>query len=99
MLHRYAWHTSNDVHAGSRYPPVGIGQLRVGRSDLSLAGQLTVPKGTLFWVPHHSMQNVSFNWPHHDKFLPGESWPCLQSSKLLVPRMPHCCSNCSAAPS
>ena len=23
-------------------------------------------------VPHHAIQNVSFNWDDHDKFLPGE---------------------------
>ena len=54
-----------------RYPPVGIGQLRVGRSDISLAGQLTVPKGTILWVPHHTIHNSSLNWPDHAKFKPG----------------------------
>ena len=23
-------------------------------------------------IPHHAIQNVSFNWDDHDKFLPGE---------------------------
>ena len=42
------------------------------RSDLSLAGgQLLVPKGTLLWVPHHTMHNVSFNWDDPTTFLPG----------------------------
>ena len=23
-------------------------------------------------IPHHAIQNVSFNWDDHDKFLPGK---------------------------
>ena len=54
------------------YPPVAFGQMRVSfKHDLVLAGRLTIPKGTLLWVPHHSLQNVSFNWDDPDKFLPG----------------------------
>ena len=56
------------------YPPVGIGQLRVTfKHELVLARKLTVPKGTIMWVPHHALQNVSFNWDDPDKFLPGMS--------------------------
>ena len=56
------------------YPPVAVGQFRVSfQHDLVLAGQLTVPKGTLLWVPHHALQNTSFNWDKHDQFLPGGS--------------------------
>ncbi len=55
------------------YPPVAIGQLRVSYShDITLGGQLSVPAGTVLWVPHHSIQNVSFNWDEPQKFQPGE---------------------------
>ena len=55
------------------YPPVGIGQLRVSYShDITLGGQLNVPAGTVLWVPHHSIQNVSYNWDSPEKFQPGE---------------------------
>lgn len=54
------------------YPPVAIGQLRVSYShDIALGGQLIIPAGTVIWVPHHSIQNVSFNWDEPKKFLPG----------------------------
>lgn len=54
------------------YPPVGIGQLRVSNThDITLAGRLHIPAGTQMWVPHHAIQNVSFNWDDHDKFKPG----------------------------
>ena len=57
------------------YPPVAIGQMRVSYShDIVLGGQLSVPAGTVLWVPHHAMQNVSFNWDEPEKFLPGA--PC-----------------------
>ncbi|KAK9801866.1 hypothetical protein WJX73_003752 [Symbiochloris irregularis] len=56
------------------YPPVGIGQIRVSRRhDITLAGKLHLPRGTLLWVPHHAIQNTSFNWDQPDKFLP-ERW-------------------------
>ena len=56
------------------YPPVAIGQLRVSYShDITLGGQLSIPAGTVLWVPHHSIQNVSFNWDEPQKFLPGKS--------------------------
>lgn len=55
------------------YPPVGIGQVRISTShDIMLADQLHIPAGTCIWVPHHAMQNASFNWDDPDKFLPGE---------------------------
>ncbi len=54
------------------YPPVGIGQIRVSHShDITLAGRLHIPAGTQIWVPHHAIQNVSFNWDDADKFKPG----------------------------
>ncbi|KAK9803216.1 hypothetical protein WJX73_004613 [Symbiochloris irregularis] len=56
------------------YPPVAFGQMRVSfQHDLTLAGRLTIPRGTLLWVPHHSLQNATFNWDDADKFLP-ERW-------------------------
>ena len=55
------------------YPPVGIGQMRVSYShDITLGGKLSIPAGTVLWVPHHSIQNVSFNWDEPQKFTPGE---------------------------
>jgi cytochrome P450 len=55
------------------YPPVGIGQVRISTShDITLADQLHIPAGTCIWVPHHAIQNASFNWDDPDKFLPGE---------------------------
>ena len=54
------------------YPPVSIGQLRVSHShDITLAGRLLIPAGTVMWVPHHAIQNVSFNWDEPHKFKPG----------------------------
>ena len=54
------------------YPPVGIGQVRAARRhDITLAGKLHLPRGTLLWVPHHAIHNVSFNWPEPQRFLPG----------------------------
>ena len=54
------------------YPPVGIGQIRTARKhDITLAGKLHVPRGTLLWVPHQALQNVSFNWDQPNQFLPG----------------------------
>lgn len=54
------------------YPPVAIGQLRVCYShDITLAGRLHIPAGTIMWMPHHAIQNASFNWDDADKFIPG----------------------------
>ncbi|EIE21561.1 cytochrome P450 [Coccomyxa subellipsoidea C-169] len=57
------------------YPPVGIGQIRVSHShDLVLCGgALTIPRGTLLWMPHHAMHNTSANWDQPHSFLP-ERW-------------------------
>ena len=64
------------------YPPVGVGQVRVSfQHDLVLAGKLAVPKGTLLWVPHHGLQNVSFNWDEPDRFQPGA--PCVHTLHCL----------------
>ena len=45
-------------------------------------------------VPHHAIQNVSFNWDDHDKFLPGD-YPyglsimnCSFSPHCAVPQHP-----------
>ena len=57
------------------YPPVALGQLRVSSSDFALGAQLVVPAGAIMWIPHHSMQNVSYNWDQPEKFLPGEMLP------------------------
>jgi len=54
------------------YPPVGIGQVRISNShDITLADRLHIPAGTCIWVPHHAMQNASFNWDDPEKFMPG----------------------------
>jgi hypothetical protein len=55
------------------YPPVGVGQIRISHThDLVLCGgKLTVPSGTLLWVPHHAIQNTTLNWDHPEKFQPG----------------------------
>lgn len=54
------------------YPPVSVGQVRVSNThDITLAGRLHIPAGTAIWVPHHAIQNVSFNWDAADKFVPG----------------------------
>ena len=58
------------------YPPVGIGQIRVSHEDITLAGQLTLPAGTAIWVPHHALQNTSFNWDSPSLFLPGRALLC-----------------------
>ncbi len=62
------------------YPPVAIGQIRINwTQDITLAGRLHLPAGTAVWVPHHAIQNASFNWDEPDKFLPGAAcslcWP------------------------
>ena len=68
------------------YPPVGIGQVRISTShDITLADQLHIPAGTCIWVPHHAMQNATFNWDDPDKFLPGEQPFLLESSEKLAP--------------
>ena len=71
------------------YPPVGIGQVRVSAShDITLADRLHLPAGTCIWVPHHAIQNVSFNWDDHDKFKPGVPPPvALPSAYSVKPRM------------
>ena len=54
------------------YPPVGIGQVRISNShDITLADRLHIPAGTCIWVPHHAIQNASFNWDDPTKFMPG----------------------------
>ncbi|CAL5224557.1 g7259 [Coccomyxa viridis] len=56
------------------YPPVGIGQVRISNShDITLADRLHIPAGTCIWVPHHAIQNASFNWDDPTKFMP-ERW-------------------------
>ena len=54
------------------YPPVSVGQVRVSNThDITLGGRLHIPAGTAIWVPHHAMQNVSYNWDEPEKFKPG----------------------------
>ena len=60
------------------YPPVGIGQMREALADVTIAGKLKIPKGTIVWVPHYGIQNASFNWDQPDKFMPG-AWLSLPS--------------------
>ena len=74
------------------YPPVAIGQMRVSYShDIVLGGQLSVPAGTVLWVPHHAMQNVSFNWDEPEKFLPGAPCTWLTGHRDLKQRPQHAC--------
>ena len=55
------------------YPPVSVGQVRVSNThDMTLGGRLHIPAGTAIWVPHHAIQNVSFNWDEPEIFKPGE---------------------------
>ena len=66
------------------YPPVAIGQLRVSYShDITLGGQLSVPAGTVLWVPHHSIQNVSFYCDEPQYFQPGEPMCSVVSCKSV----------------
>ncbi len=54
------------------YPPVAVGQVRVSNThDITLGGRLHIPAGTAIWVPHHAIQNVSFNWDDAEMFKPG----------------------------
>ena len=56
------------------YPPVAVGQVRINwAQDITLAGRLHLPAGTAVWVPHHAIQNATFNWDDPDRFLPGEA--------------------------
>lgn len=55
------------------YPPVGIGQTREALEDVTLAGKLRIPKGTLVWVPHFAIHNAEFLWDEPRKFIPGGS--------------------------
>lgn len=58
------------------YPPVGIGQVRHARKhDITLAGKLHLPRGTMLMVPHQAMHNVSFNWDKPSEFIPGMQPP------------------------
>ncbi|CAK0787662.1 hypothetical protein CVIRNUC_010884 [Coccomyxa viridis] len=70
------------------YPPVGIGQVRVSAShDITLADRLHLPAGTCIWVPHHAIQNVSFNWADHDKFKP-ERWLTPGTEYAVTEKLP-----------
>ena len=66
----------------------GWGQVRVSTThDITLAGRLRLPAGTVLWVPYHAIQNVSFNWDRPKDFLPGEIiWPPLQGTLWAVRR-------------
>ena len=67
------------------YPPVGIGQMRVSYShDITLAGRLHIPAGTVMWVPHHAIQNVFFNWDDPETFLPGAPVSVLGCIRFVV---------------
>ncbi len=58
------------------YPPVGGGQMTMSQSrDITLANRLVIPAGTAIWVPHHAIQNVSFNWDQPNTFMPGDLPP------------------------
>ena len=72
------------------YPPVGAGQVRVSKSDITLAGgRLHVPAGTMLWVPHHSLHNTAHNWGEDVKEFKPERWlvPGAEyAGKLPMPR-------------
>jgi len=72
-LHRYPDCLPQEVLR--HYPPVGIGQIREATTDVTLAGRLRLPKGSLVWVPHVGMQNARHNWDDPEKFLPGAASP------------------------
>ena len=68
------------------YPPVGIGQLRQAQQDVSLAGKLSIPKGTVVWIPHYGMHNARHNWEAPEKFDPGlHQTPAWQASHCRRP--------------
>lgn len=62
------------------YPPVGIGQMREALTDVTIAGKLKIPKGTIVWVPHYGIQNTILNWDEPDKFIPGANGSMPRSS-------------------
>lgn len=57
------------------YPPVGIGQIREAKNDVSLAGKLKLPRGVLVWVSHFAMHNAQHNWDNPEDFNPGKHKP------------------------
>ncbi|CAL8464666.1 g4201 [Coccomyxa elongata] len=68
------------------YPPVAVGQVRVSNThDITLGGRLHIPAGTAIWIPHHAIQNVSFNWDDADMFKP-ERW-LTPGAEYAVPEM------------
>ena len=83
------------------YPPVGIGQLRAPyKADIRLAGHLSVPKGTILWVPHTAIQGTKHNWDEAQAFKPG----VLRPSAARGDHVWHTCTayqmelGCAAAP-
>ena len=67
------------------YPPVGIGQLRAPyKSDIQLAGHLSIPKGTILWVPHTAIQGAKHNWDKPQAFKPGVFSPAAARSDADV---------------
>ncbi len=66
------------------YPPVALGQLRISSSDFALGAKLVIPAGAIMWIPHHSVQNVSFNWDQPEEFLPGEMQKGSETYKLSL---------------
>lgn len=67
------------------YPAVGIGHFRVNfLQDLTLAGQLRIPKGGAIWLASHALHNASFNWDDPDAFLPGRVLQGLRGHDCIV---------------
>jgi cytochrome P450 len=75
------------------YPPVAIGQVRVNwAQDITLACRLHLPAGTAVWVPHHGIQNASFNWDQPESFLPGGGPAVIAVTSLHVHAPASACS-------
>ncbi|CAL8465573.1 g5109 [Coccomyxa elongata] len=70
------------------YPPVGGGQMTMSQShDITLANRLVIPAGTAIWVPHHAIQNVSFNWDQPNAFMP-ERWLVPGTEYAVTEKLP-----------
>ena len=53
------------------YPPVGAGQVRLVNQAMQLSSGVSVPSGSLIWIPHHGMHTSGRNWENGKDFIPG----------------------------